>query len=89
MKRVLSNILCDLDPKVKGQTMYFLVNASLRKNFQLGRCIGGYWLHLLLPYQVKCQILYFLVNTLIPTCHDYMTYLSLLQGLSTLLQDRI
>ena len=30
MKKVLSNILCDLDPKVKvkGQIIYFLVNAS-------------------------------------------------------------
>ena len=28
MKRVLCNILCDLEPKVKGQIMYFLVNAS-------------------------------------------------------------
>ena len=26
--RVLNNILCDHDPKVKGQIMYFLVNAS-------------------------------------------------------------
>ena len=24
---VLGNIPCDLDPKVKGQIMYFLVNA--------------------------------------------------------------
>ena len=30
MKRILGNILCDLDPKVKakGQIMYFLVNVS-------------------------------------------------------------
>ena len=30
MKRVLGNILCDLDPKVKvkGQILNFLVNAS-------------------------------------------------------------
>ena len=30
MYRVLGNILCDLDPKVKvkGQIMHFLVNAS-------------------------------------------------------------
>ena len=30
MKRVLGDILCDLDPKVKvkGQLMYFLVNVS-------------------------------------------------------------
>ena len=27
MSRVLGNILCDLDPKAKGQIMYFLVNA--------------------------------------------------------------
>ena len=25
---VQSNILCDLDPKVNGEIMYFLVNAS-------------------------------------------------------------
>ena len=33
MKRVLSDVSCDLDPKVKvkGQIMYFLVNASPRK----------------------------------------------------------
>ena len=31
MSRVLGNISCDLDPKVKvkGQIMYFLENASL------------------------------------------------------------
>ena len=28
MSRVLGNILCDLDPKVKGQILNFLVNAS-------------------------------------------------------------
>ena len=30
MSRVLGDVLCDLDPKVKvkGQTMYFLENAS-------------------------------------------------------------
>ena len=28
MLRVLGNILCDLDPKVKGQILNFLVNAS-------------------------------------------------------------
>ena len=28
MKRVLGNILCDLNPKVKDQIMYFLVNVS-------------------------------------------------------------
>ena len=33
MSRVLGDILCDLDPKVKvkGQIMYFLVNASPHK----------------------------------------------------------
>ena len=33
IKRVLGNISCDLDPNVnvKGQIMYFLVNASLPK----------------------------------------------------------
>ena len=33
MQRVLGNISCDLDPKVKikGQIMYFLVNVSLPK----------------------------------------------------------
>ena len=28
MKRVLENIQCDLDSKVKGQILMFLVNAS-------------------------------------------------------------
>ena len=28
MSRVLGDVLCDVDPKVKGQIMYFLVNAS-------------------------------------------------------------
>ena len=28
MWRLLGNILCDLDSKVKGQIMYFLVNVS-------------------------------------------------------------
>ena len=28
MKRALGNISCDLDAKVKGQIMYFLVNLS-------------------------------------------------------------
>ena len=28
MQRVLGNISCGLDPKVKGQIMYFLVNVS-------------------------------------------------------------
>ena len=33
MPRVLGDIFCDLDPKVKveGQIMYFLVNASNHK----------------------------------------------------------
>ena len=31
MKRVLGNILYDLDPKVKGQIMNFLENASSLK----------------------------------------------------------
>ena len=33
MLRVLGNILCDIDPKVKvkDQIMYFLVNVSPRK----------------------------------------------------------
>ena len=31
MLRVLSNISCDLDPKVKGQKMYFLANVSSPK----------------------------------------------------------
>ena len=32
MQRVLSNISCDLDPKIKikGQILNFLVNASLK-----------------------------------------------------------
>ena len=28
MSRVLGYVLCDLDPKVKGQIMSFLVNVS-------------------------------------------------------------
>ena len=35
MKRVLGNILCDLDPKVKGQILNFLVNASPPKPFDV------------------------------------------------------
>ena len=31
MLRVLGEIFCDLDPKVKGQIVYFLVNASPHK----------------------------------------------------------
>ena len=31
MSRVLVDILCDLDLKVKGQIMYFLVNTSPHK----------------------------------------------------------
>ena len=30
MQRVLGNILCDLEPKVEGQIIYILVNASLQ-----------------------------------------------------------
>ena len=33
MSRVLGNILCDLDPK--GQILYFLVNASPPKAFDV------------------------------------------------------
>ena len=35
MWRVLGNILCDLDPNVKGQILYFLVNASPPKAFDV------------------------------------------------------
>ena len=37
MLRVLGNILCDLDPKVKvkDQIMYFLVNVSLLKGLDV------------------------------------------------------
>ena len=35
MKRVVGNILCDLCPKVKGQIMYFLVNASSPKQLDI------------------------------------------------------
>ena len=31
MSRVLGDVLCDLDPKVKGQIMSFLVKASPHK----------------------------------------------------------
>ena len=30
MSRVLGDVSCDLDPKVKGQIMYFLENAYSR-----------------------------------------------------------
>ena len=35
MQRVLGNIFCDLDPKVKGQIVNFLVNASTPKPFDI------------------------------------------------------
>ena len=35
MLRVLGNILCDLDPKVKDQIMYFLVNVSPPKGLDV------------------------------------------------------
>ena len=37
MERVLGNISCDLDPKVKvkGQIMYFLVNVSPPKRLDV------------------------------------------------------
>ena len=35
MKRVLHKHLCDLGPKVKGQIMYFLVNASPLISFDI------------------------------------------------------
>ena len=35
MKRVLGNISCDLDPKVKGQIMNFLVNLSPHKRLDV------------------------------------------------------
>ena len=35
MKRVLGNILCDLDPKVKGRIIYFLVNVSPPKRLDV------------------------------------------------------
>ena len=35
MKRVLGNIFCDLDPKVNGQILNFLVNASPLKPFDV------------------------------------------------------
>ena len=35
MSRVLGNILCDLDLKVKGQILTFLVNASPPKAFDV------------------------------------------------------
>ena len=42
MQRVLGNISCDLDTKVKGQIMYLLVIASHlgHSNFKLCRYIG-------------------------------------------------
>ena len=35
MLRILGNILCDLDIKVKDQIMYFLVNVSPRKGLDV------------------------------------------------------
>ena len=35
MLRVLGNILCDLDPKVKGQMLYFLVNVFAPKPLEV------------------------------------------------------
>ena len=35
MLRLLGNIFCDLDPKVKDQIMYFLVNVSPPKRLGL------------------------------------------------------
>ena len=35
MLRVLGNILCDLDSKVKDQIMYFLVNVSPPKGLDI------------------------------------------------------
>ena len=35
MYRVLGNILCDLDPKVKGQILYFLVIVSPPKGLDV------------------------------------------------------
>ena len=35
MKKVLDNISCDLDAKVKGQIMHFLVNLSPPKLFDI------------------------------------------------------
>ena len=35
MKRVLGNVSCDLDPKVKGKLMFFLVNASPPKQLDV------------------------------------------------------
>ena len=50
MLRVLGNILCDLDPKVKDQIMYFLVNVSPPKGLDVATSnfVGhmmylGYW----------------------------------------------
>ena len=35
MKRLLGNILFDIEPKVKGQIMYFLVNVSPPKRLDV------------------------------------------------------
>ena len=35
MYMVLGNISCDLDPKIKGQIMYFLVNVSPLKPLEV------------------------------------------------------
>ena len=71
MYRVLGNISCEPDIQVKGQIMYFLVNASppklLGRNFKCCSCIGhtiktlGNILRDFDP-KVKRQIMYFLVN---------------------------
>ena len=35
MYRALDNISCDLDPKVKGQILFFLVNVSPPKRLDV------------------------------------------------------
>ena len=53
MSRVLGDVLCDLDPKVKvkGQIMYFLENASPQcfgsSNFKFCLCVGHMMLRVL------------------------------------------
>ena len=43
MQRVLGNILCDLDPEVKGLIMNFLVNAFPPKPFNVVNSVGAYF----------------------------------------------
>ena len=72
MWRVLGNTSCDFDTKVKGQIMYFLVNASSPKPLYIATVnfagtyvtwCGGYWAKFYV-------IMYFPVNESSPKLLD-------------------